>query len=146
MKNARIGLVLLAIALLSGCRGRSSDFWKDAESTDVVRVAVLSSPPGTSGKGGGTIVAYATDISLEESIERYAEFFRARGVAPTSRETESAYFDDPKSGLCMTIGRWGQSIGLNRFAGTMSDADEARMTAARGAYWILVPDDCSYKG
>jgi hypothetical protein len=146
MYHARMGLTLVVLALLSACNRHSGDFWKEAEPNDVVRVAVVSAPPGTSGKGGGTAVAYATDAVLEKTIETYVEFFRARGVPAVFRESQWVYFDDPKSGMCMTIERWGQGVGFNVLSGRIDEADEAKMMAASGAYWILVPDDCSYKG
>ena len=146
MSRATIALAFLAVTVLWGCIGQSGAFWKTAEPDEVVRVAVASLPPGTSGKGGATVVAYATDAALEQTIETYVEFFRARGVAPTLRDARSAYFGSSRSGLCMTIEPWGQGVGFNWLSLVMDETDEARMAAAPGAYWILVPDDCSFTG
>jgi hypothetical protein len=146
MNRATIGIAVLTVTLAWACTGRSADFWKEAEPNGVVRVQVVSTPPGTSGKGGGTAVAYATDIELDQTIETYVEFFRARGVAPTLREARSAYFDSPKTGLCLDIQPWGQGVGFHVLSPSMSESNQARMAEAPGAYWILVPDDCSFAG
>jgi hypothetical protein len=145
MRHGIVGLTVLAVALLWGCTKHSTDFWKEAEPSDVVRVAVASAPGGTAGKGG-TEVAYSTDVAIEQTIDRYVEFFRARGVAPTRRDAQSAYFDGSRSGLCMIIERWDQGVGFTELKLAMDEADRARMAEAPGAYSILVPDDCSYAG
>ena len=96
--------------------------------------------------GAALAVAYVTDIPIDQTINAYAEYFNTHGVSPSVRKADSAVFDSSRPGLCMIVERWGEGLAFRTLESELSANALARLAAATGAYSIVVPDNCSFKG
>ena len=138
--------LLVLCAFQVSCGSDSNDFWKAAEPSSVTRVKVGTLSAGTSGEGGATVVAYATDTPIEDVVDKYVDYFSSRDIPSIAHEKDSASFDSPEAGVCMDIERWGDGVGFVSLRSQLSESEAAQMDAGTGSYFILVPDDCSYTG
>lgn len=143
-----LALALTPLLLGTQCGSVSNSIpWEDAQPTWAEIVYQWRVPAGTSGKGGADVVVYVADHDFHLTREQYRAYFMRRGIGATVDYSSEFRVHDPNRNWCVVLRPWGEGALFDILVRRVeADGLLPTVESAEHAYWLLMQDDCSYRG